>query len=177
MKTSVTSKCGHEPRRFPKFDSLVKYITMKWDFLTSPGADSRIRGRSWSGRSPCRTWHSPGSRDWSWTCPSGRDQHPRPCRSSKSGRSERGILSGGLVVTADLVVLQDPVVLLRDVGPQQTGGYLSVASGREELPDVMEQGRHDGLGVRPVPAQHQSHPVPAYPAHLSALVADCRLCW
>ena len=25
MKTSVTSKCGHEPRRFPKFDSLVKY--------------------------------------------------------------------------------------------------------------------------------------------------------
>ena len=54
-------------------------------------------------------------------------------------------------MTVDLVVLKDPVVLLRDVGPQQTGGYLSVASGREELPDVMEQGRHDGLGVRPVP--------------------------
>ena len=58
-------------------------------------------------------------------------------------------------MTADLVVLQDPVVLLRDVGPQQTGGYLSVASGREELPDVMEQGRHDGLGVRPVPGHER----------------------
>merc|ERR1719418_348474 len=43
---------------------------------------------------------------------------------------------GGPVVVSleDLVVLQHPVALLRDVGPQDTRRYLAVADWGEELP-------------------------------------------
>ena len=68
------------------------------------------------------------------------------------------------VVALELpVMLDDPVVLLRDVGPENGRSDLRVIVLRDDLPDVMEQCDEDRLVSSSAPSSY-------------ARVADCREC-